>query len=75
MKSNIKPRSWSLEAAAIATCPDCGAKIVLQGAIDVGLGVRCPNCEADLQVVNLTPVELDAIDETLEGDQEIRARG
>ena len=42
-----------------AECPDCGEKIDLQGLIKIGRRVTCPNCEADLQVVETVPVELD----------------
>ena len=42
-----------------ADCPDCGGKVTLQGAVRIGRRVRCPNCEADLEVVETIPVELD----------------
>jgi lysine biosynthesis protein LysW len=42
----------------IADCPDCGAKITLQGEIKMGRRVTYPNCEADLEVVETAPVEL-----------------
>ena len=44
---------------AVVTCPDCGAKIVVKGLIQIGRGVRCENCEAELEVVNLAPVQVD----------------
>ena len=50
---------------AIVTCPDCGEKINLRGIIQVGHRVICPNCEADLEVVALYPVELDWVSEDL----------
>lgn len=42
-----------------APCPDCGQKIRLWAPLKVGEEVICPHCEADLEVVNLDPVELD----------------
>ena len=48
---------------AIVTCPDCGEKIMLKGIIQIGQKVFCRNCEADLEVVDLYPVELDWADE------------
>lgn len=44
---------------AVATCPDCGEKISVQGKIHLGKEVICPNCEAELEVVETVPVELD----------------
>jgi len=44
---------------AIATCPDCGEKISIQGEIRLGREVTCPNCEAELEIVETVPVELD----------------
>lgn len=43
----------------VSECPDCGGEITLQGAIKIGRRVTCPNCEADLEVVETVPVELD----------------
>ena len=42
-----------------AECPDCGETITLQGPIRIGRRVTCPNCEADLEIVETIPVELD----------------
>ena len=43
----------------IASCPDCGEKIRIQGKVYVGREIVCPECDAILQVVDTEPVELD----------------
>jgi lysine biosynthesis protein LysW len=48
---------------AIVTCPDCGERIRLRGVIQIDHRVICPNCETDLKVVALYPIELDWVDE------------
>lgn len=48
-----------IQKTTMADCPDCGEKIALQGPIEIGRRVTCPNCEADLEVVETVPVELD----------------
>jgi hypothetical protein len=40
-------------------CPDCGEKFELRGPFRLGRRVTCPNCEADLEIVETVPVELD----------------
>ncbi len=47
--------------AAVAVCPDCGEKITLRGTIRLGREVICPNCDAELEVVETEPLELDWI--------------
>jgi alpha-aminoadipate carrier protein LysW len=42
-----------------ATCPDCGEKITIRGAVRIGQEVVCPSCDAELEVVETEPVELD----------------
>ena len=48
---------------SLASCsmilPDCGATITLKGPIKVGRRVACTHCEADLEVVETIPLELD----------------
>ena len=45
--------------AAVAPCPDCGENIILRGTIRVGKQVTCPHCEAELEIIEMDPVELD----------------
>jgi alpha-aminoadipate carrier protein LysW len=44
---------------AVATCPDCGNEINLGRNPREGQSVTCPDCEADLEVISLDPLELD----------------
>ena len=53
------------------TCPDCGEKISLKGTIRMGQEVICPHCDAELEVVETDPVELDwAYYDEYESDEE-----
>jgi lysine biosynthesis protein LysW len=42
-----------------AACPGCDQNILLRRTIKLGDVVYCDNCEADLEIVNVNPVELD----------------
>ena len=55
-----------------AVCPDCGVKIAVKGEIVIGLEVVCPSCDAELEVVETEPLELDWIyeDEGWEDDED-----
>ena len=43
----------------VAICPACGDDIKLPNPLKVGKSVTCPYCEAELEVIDLDPVELD----------------
>ena len=53
-----------------AVCSDCGEKVPLKGKIVVGRLVMCPNCEAELEVVETIPVELDFVYEDEEDEDD-----
>jgi lysine biosynthesis protein LysW len=42
-----------------ARCPDCGIKIALQGEVYLGRKIVCPDCDAELEVIETSPVQLD----------------
>jgi len=42
-----------------ANCPECGAEIVLESGTEVGEIIVCPDCGSDLEVLSLSPVQLD----------------
>ena len=46
-------------AITVARCPDCKQRIEIRPFLRVGDALVCPHCEADLEVVDLNPVELD----------------
>jgi alpha-aminoadipate/glutamate carrier protein LysW len=37
------------------TCPECGAEITLEAAVEVGEITVCPDCGVDLEVTSLEP--------------------
>jgi len=45
--------------AVSALCPDCGERITLKSTVRLGQEVVCPHCDAELEVVETDPVELD----------------
>jgi alpha-aminoadipate carrier protein LysW len=44
---------------ASAYCPDCDGRIALNPHATVGQRVTCPNCDSDLEVISVDPLELD----------------
>jgi lysine biosynthesis protein LysW len=53
-----------------ATCPDCGETIRLATPIRVGQEVLCPHCDAELEVIETDPVELDWVYDEYDGDDD-----
>jgi alpha-aminoadipate carrier protein LysW len=56
----------------MATCPECDAEIeVDEFDVDKGDQLSCPECGSNLEVVSLSPIELDlAPDEDEEEDDD-----
>lgn len=53
----------------MAKCPECGALIDLEeDEVEEGETFPCPECAVDLEVVNIHPLELDAISEEEEDE-------
>jgi lysine biosynthesis protein LysW len=44
---------------ATAFCPDCGQKIDIGPKPKKGQWVSCPHCNADLEIISTSPLELD----------------
>ena len=42
-----------------AICPSCGEDIRVRDKVKIGAKMSCPYCDADLEVTELDPVELD----------------
>ncbi len=57
---------------ATAFCPDCEEGIALGPEPKIGQRVTCPHCSAELEVVDLSPLELDWAyeDSDLDWDEE-----
>ncbi len=54
----------------MAKCPECGALIDLdEDEIEEGEVLTCPDCDVELEVVNIHPVELDVIGEEEEEEE------
>jgi alpha-aminoadipate/glutamate carrier protein LysW len=45
----------------MAHCPECEAAIEIEDDVEEGTKLDCPDCGAELEVVNTNPVELDVI--------------
>jgi alpha-aminoadipate carrier protein LysW len=45
----------------MAHCPECEAVIEVEDDVEEGTKLDCPDCGAELEVVNTNPVELDII--------------
>ena len=57
----------------MATCPECDAEIeVDEFDVDKGDQLSCPECGSNLEVVGLSPIELDlAADEDEEDEEDV----
>jgi alpha-aminoadipate carrier protein LysW len=56
---------------AAVYCPECDARISLNPHATLGQKLVCPECEADLEVISVDPVELDwAYDWSWDEDEE-----
>jgi lysine biosynthesis protein LysW len=56
--------------AITAVCPDCGHKVHLKNPVRIGQEVACPHCDAELEVIEIDPVELDWIYDEYDGEQD-----
>ncbi len=45
----------------MALCPECEATIDVEDELEEGQKMECPECGAELEVVNANPVELDVV--------------
>jgi alpha-aminoadipate carrier protein LysW len=65
-------RRWEREVTMPrGFCPDCDAMITVGREVRVGTRLDCPQCGVELEVLSLSPFELDYADfEDWEGDEE-----
>ena len=54
----------------MAFCPDCRTAIDIEDEVEEGQMMDCPECGAELQVVNTNPVELESISSEDEEEEE-----
>jgi len=55
----------------MATCPECDAEIeVDEYDVDKGDLISCPECGTNLEVVGVSPVELDLVGDEEEEEEE-----
>ena len=50
-------------------CPECDTALVLERRMRVGDRIECPECEAQLEVISVDPVELSVVYEDLEDEE------
>ncbi len=50
----------------MARCPECGEKLILPATLDRWDRISCSSCKAELEVLNLKPLELEAVYDTEE---------
>lgn len=51
-------------------CPECEAVIEVEDELEEGQTLDCPECGAELEVVNTNPVELDLVEDEEEEEEE-----
>ena len=54
----------------MAHCPECEATLEIEDDVEEGARMDCPDCGAELEVVNTNPVELDVISSGEEEEEE-----
>lgn len=55
---------------SVALCPDCEEGISFGARVRIGQRVSCPHCGADLEVVEVSPLELDWVYEDTDWEDE-----
>lgn len=56
---------------SVVPCPDCEEEISFSSRMRIGQRVSCPHCSADLEVVELFPLELDWAYEDTDWEDEV----
>lgn len=58
------------ECPVLSDCPVCGARLALHNPLVKGELLTCNACETELEVVGLTPIELEETPQAEEGAEE-----
>lgn len=51
-------------------CPECEAALDVEDDVEEGERLDCPECGAELEVVNTHPLEVDVVSADEEGEEE-----
>ena len=51
-------------------CPDCGEAFQIRGDVRLGRRLTCPNCDAELEIIETDPVEVDWYYEESDDDEQ-----
>lgn len=43
------------KTSLVVVCPECGAEIGLDAAVEIGEIIVCPDCGVDLEITGLNP--------------------
>ncbi len=71
--SNCQTERDARAEERMATCPECDAEIeVDEFDVDKGDQLSCPECGSNLEVIGLSPIELDLADEDDDDDDDER---
>ena len=64
--SNPSPTPTTASVSLATTCPECDAAVTLQRRPLRGEVVRCPDCNAELEVTSTEPLRLELAPEVQE---------
>jgi alpha-aminoadipate carrier protein LysW len=54
----------------MAFCPECEAALDVEDDVEEGQRLDCPECGAELEVVNTNPLEIEVVSTTEEGEDQ-----
>jgi alpha-aminoadipate carrier protein LysW len=54
----------------MAFCPECEAALDVEDDVEEGQRLDCPECGAQLEVVNTNPLEIDLVSAEEDGEEE-----
>ena len=59
-----------VQKVMVAECPECGSNIRFHNPLKLDQIVVCPECDEELQVVELNPLQLDWANDEVDDDYE-----